>query len=556
MIDLRHPTPQFRRDRILSLDGTWMVNGQPLLVPYPPQAPASGWQGPVPEELHYERRFSLPEGFLKPGERLLLHFGAVDQAAYVFVNGMPAAMHEGGYLPFETDITERLQAGENLLQVVAVDPLSHDLPWGKQSLKPKGMWYTPVSGIWQSVWLEAVPARRIRSLRVTPEDTAIVLRVEADLPEAEVTVRDPAGETAAFRVKTGREERLTIPRPHRWTPEDPFLYELSLRAGEDRVESYFALRTVGFGEDARGIRRLLLNGEPVFLCGLLDQGYFPEGIFTPAAPEDYAHEMRRLKELGFNCDRKHIKLEPEAFYTACDMAGVLVIQDMVNSGGYNWFFDTALPNLGLQRRPDRLPGIKKRRTFFEEHCGDTVRRLWNHPCIIGYTLFNEGWGQYDTDRIYGQMKALDPTRFWDSTSGWFRGHASDVDSRHVYFRNRTLKPGTLPMLLSECGGYARAVEGHASRTGKEFGYGAEGTEQALTDRFEALIREMVLPAIPGGLFGYVYTQLTDVETEINGLYTYDRAVCKADAERLGRLNAACRQALAEAVLPTEKPLPG
>ncbi len=545
-MDLSHPTPQFRRDGWLTLDGTWQLNGRDIRVPFPPEAPASGWEGELSDTLRYERRFTLPEGFPPKGRRLILHFGAVDQMAYVFVNGRPAVSHDGGYLPFEADITELIRPGENRLDVEAVDPLSHDFPWGKQRNKPDGMWYTPFSGIWQSVWLEAVPEKRIRALRITPDLTGLTLTVDADVGSVRAAVTTPGGEELSFPLRAGRQERLEWPEPALWSPEHPSLYGLDLYAGEDIVHSYFALRTVSFAPDAGGVPRLRLNGEPVFLCGLLDQGYFPEGLVLPPEPAAYAEEAERLRSLGFNCDRKHIKLEPEAFYCACDAAGVLVLQDMVNSGAYSYFFDTALPNLGLQHRPDCLPGSRTRRAFFERHCLDTLSRLYNHPCIIGWTLFNEGWGQYDTTRLYHMLKAGDPTRFVDSTSGWFRGYESDVDSRHVYFRNRRLRPGRLPMLLSECGGYIRAVEGHLARPGRKYGYGEAETAEALTARIEALGREMILPAIPGGLCGYIYTQLTDVEGEVNGLYTYDRAVCKVDPDRLRRLNQSFRDALSAA----------
>ena len=549
MINLQHPTPQFRRERILLLDGEWQAEEQTIRVPYPPQSAASGWKGPVPESIRYQVRFSLPEGFLREGERLLLHFGAVDQIAYVFVNGRPAVMHEGGYLPFDADVTEIIRTGDNELMVEAVDSLSHDFPWGKQSLRPHGMWYTPVSGIWQSVWLEAAPEKRIRKIRVTPDLTGIDMHVDADFSEVQVSVMLPTDEIRQYTIRANKTERIDIPKLRLWSPDDPFLYEMTIEAGDDRVESYFALRTVSFGPDAGGVQRLLLNGRPVFLRALLDQGYFPEGIFAAPSPQAYADDAAMLKNLGFNCNRKHIKIEPEAFYTACDMAGVLVLQDMVNSGGYNYLFDTALPNCGFQFRPDWLPGSKQRRAFFEKHCRDTLAHLWNHPCVIGYTIFNEGWGQYHTNRMYDMLKAIDPSRFYDSCSGWFRGYRSDVDSRHVYFRNRKLKPGKLPMLLSECGGYIRAIEGHMMQAGKKYGYGEENSEQALTESIAKMIREMVLPAIPAGLCGYVFTQLTDVETEINGLYTYDRQVCKVNAEELRALNRDCAEALARALNP-------
>ena len=238
-----------------------------------------------------------------------------------------------------------------------------------------------------------------------------------------------------------------------------------------------------------------------------------------------------MKNLGFNLLRKHIKIEPEIFYHACDRLGMLVMQDMVNSGGYNFILDTALPTIGIQRRP-HLPADPKRKAFFEKHSLETLRHLHNHPCIIAYTIFNEGWGQFEADRLYNVLKSADPTRFYDTASGWFIPQQTDVDSVHIYFRNKRLKPKNRPMLLSECGGYTRAIEGHLFNPDKQYGYGKAETAQALTEKFSQMYEEMVLPAIPQGLCGVVYTQLSDVEDEINGLYTYDRQVLKVETDQM------------------------
>ena len=546
-IPLSHPTPQFRRDSFLSLDGEWLLNGKPVRVPFPPQAPLSGWEGPVPEQLVYEKDFTLPKDFLPAGFRLLLHFGAVDQTARILVNGKAVAEHRGGYLPFEADITAALRPGANRLRVEASDTLSHFYPYGKQSAKPHGMWYTPVSGIWQSVWLEAVPERRILSLKLRPELDKVRVLVRADQPQGAAEIVTPSGSGLSITFPSNTGYDIPVPDPRPWSPDSPELYGLTLRCGEDTVYSYFALRTVKIAPDSKGIPRLMLNGRPVFLSAVLDQGYFPDGLFLPESPERWLDEARRLKDLGFNCDRKHIKLEPEAFYCACDMAGVLVIQDMVNAGRYGFFFDTLLPTLRLKRQLRRGSLGREQMAFFEEHCRASVSRLYNHPCIIGWTLFNEGWGQFDTARLYRRMKQWDSTRFTDSASGWYTPGESDLDSVHVYFKNRVLKPGKKPLLLSECGGYTRAVEGHLFKPDGAYGYGKTDSEAALTDRIEALAEEMIRPAVAGGLCGYVYTQITDVEGEINGLYTYDRQVLKADAKRLRSLNRSLAETLESSI---------
>jgi len=516
-----HPRPQMKRERWHSLDGVWNLNGKPIVVPFPPQSQLSGWDGEVPEELNYETTFVVPEALR--GQRLLLHFGAVDQAAEVTLNGTCLGCHEGGYLPFSFDITEVVTEGENHLMVKAVDTLSHHYPYGKQTNHPKGMWYTPVSGIWQTVWLEPVPQQYINGITVTPDLTGVDISVEG-VPSFSVTLgeRDYIFEGASGRIE--------VKNPRLWTPDDPYLYPFTVTAGEDRVESYFALRTISI-ESREGVNRVCLNGKPIFLHGVLDQGYFPDGLFLPASPVDFERDVRRMKDLGLNMLRKHIKIEPEYFYYACDRLGMLVMQDMVNSGDYSFLRDTALPTLGRKRlRDDRKP-LDDRKKFFLAHSEQTIGHLHNHPCVIAYTIFNEGWGQFRADEAYDRFKAQDPTRLYDAASGWFAQHRSDFDSEHIYFRVKHMVPGTRPLLVSECGGYTLDT---AERTDgkKTYGYGKCKDSSELTLRIVYMYREMILPSIKDGLCGCVYTQLSDVEGEINGLYTYDRKTCKVDPKAM------------------------
>ncbi len=517
-----YPRPQLKRGSFLSLNGGWMLDEQQVQVPFPPQSRLSGYEGEVRDMLTYVKLFKLPEGFLPEGYRLMLHFGAVDQIADVFFNGRSVVHHEGGYLPFSADVTALVKPGENELVVAVLDALDHDYPYGKQRKKRGGMWYTPVSGIWQTVWMEAVPQKHVENIRITPDMKGITLEVEAPFDMVEIDIPGVARKA----VPANEPVYVEIPQPHLWSPEDPHLYDMTITAGEDRVESYFALRQVEIQAN-----RVLLHGKPVFLNGVLDQGYFDDGIYLPGEPEEYERDVLRMKELGFNMLRKHIKVEPETFYYACDRLGMLVLQDMVNSGPYSFLLDTALPTIGWLNRP-LLPAGEKRKQVFRQHCLDTQRHLHNHPCVIGYTIFNEGWGQHDTEALYRLLKDSDPTRFYDAASGWFIPRETDVDSVHVYFRNKQLRPGKRPMLLSECGGYTRAVAGHLFRPDAKYGYGKTDSEAALTEKIIQMYEEMVLPAIPDGLCGVVYTQLSDVEDEINGLYTYDRQVRKVDAARL------------------------
>ncbi len=546
--DRYYPRPQLRRDSFFPLNQGWTLNGRPIRTPWPPQAPLAAWRGTVGDVLRYKTAFALPAGFLPQGRRAWLHFGAVDQVAEVIVNGVPLARHEGGYLPFSVDITDVLRPGENRLEVKAVDTLSHDYPYGKQNKRPHGMWYTPVSGIWQPVWLEAVPERgSVTALRLTPDLTGVTIQADTAGEDYAVTVPLENGHilTAAGKGPL----RLDIPEPHLWTPEDPYLYTMTVATSTDKVESYFALRTVDTRE-LNGRPRLCLNGKPVFLHGVLDQGYFEDGLFLPRDPEEYERDVLRMKELGFNTLRKHIKIEPEAFYHACDRLGMLVIQDMVNSGEYDYIRDTVIPTFVSKKRNDLgRGGGMLRKSFFERHCLETIAHLYSHPCIVGWTIFNEGWGQYDSDRIYRLLKPADPTRFLMSTSGWFAQKESDVQSEHVYFHSRVLegnRPGKF-LLLSECGGFSRRVEGHVTLKRKNYGYGEQSqSKEELMERIQGLYGDMVLPSIPNGLCGCIYTQLSDVEGETNGLYTYDRQVRKVPAEAMLAIAADVNQALLQA----------
>ncbi len=526
-----YPRPLMRRESFLAITDGWTLNGKPIRVPFPPEAELSGFTGHLTGGLDYKTVFTIPEGFLPEGHRLILHLGAVDQTADVLVNGRPVASHEGGYLPFSADITGALSGDRNELRVLARDTLSPAYPYGKQSKKPHGMWYTPVSGIWQTVWLEAVPSvGAVRALRTVSDLESVTVTVDTDAP---FTVTIPA---AGIRVESGeRRVQISIPDPRLWTPEEPNLYDFTVETATDRVEGYFALRTVTLRE-AGGHTRLCLNGEPVYLHGVLDQGYFQDGLFLPAEPEEYERDILRVKELGFNTLRKHVKLEPEAFYAACDRLGMLVLQDMVNAGEYHRFRDTILPNLGFTRRNDNRAVVTKRQAEqFEANVRGTIERLRSHPCVVGYTIFNEGWGQYDSDRIYRDCKRADPTRVFISTSGWFAGKESDARSCHVYLKTKVLKPARPGrfLILSECGGFSRRVRGHVMKGRRNYGYGRrQDTEEELTGKIADLYNHMVLPSMDNGLCGSIYTQLSDVEGETNGLYTYDRQVCKVTKSSL------------------------
>ena len=538
-----YPRPQMRRDRYLNLNGGWdfHVNyegqGQ-IRVPFCPESKLSGFGKHYEEAsmLQYARFFTLPEGFQRG--RVLLHIGAADQRADVFLNGKPVGSHKGGYEAFTMDITDYL-CENNRLSICCFDDLEdQSYPYGKQTMNRGGMWYTPVSGIWQTVWLESVPEEYIHRLNIENRGYAVTISIE---PKLNGKVIVPA--LGEFDLVDGC-VTISPENPHLWSPEDPYLYDFTVEAGEDRVDSYFAIRSLEIKQIGK-YPRLCLNGKPYFFHGLLDQGYWPDGIFTPAKPECYAEDILAMKKLGFNTLRKHIKVEPEEFYYQCDKLGMIVWQDMVNNSDYHFFRDTALPTIGIQKLDDRkLHTDPQSRKAFLDAMAATVNQLKNHPCICYWTIFNEAWGQFDSDRVYEQFKQLDDTRFVDSTSGWFRRSKSDVDSRHVYFKKVKLcGDGKKPLVLSEFGGKTYRTENHVFNPDKAYGYGGCETLEGLNRAVFDLYSSEILPCVKNGLCAAIYTQVSDVEDEINGLLTYDRKVEKLNPDTMLPIAAALQDAV-------------
>ena len=439
------------------------------------------------------------------------------------------------------DVTAWWQDGENEITISCQDDLrDQSFPYGKQTLNRGGMWYTPVSGIWQTVWLESVPETYIEKLNIENRGYSVTI---STVPELEGTVT--VAELGEFSLEKGS-VTITPENPRLWSPEDPYLYDFVLECGEDRVESYFAVRSLEIKKVGE-YPRLCLNGKPYFFHALLDQGYWPDGIYTPAAPECYVRDILAVKELGFNTLRKHIKVEMEEFYYQCDKLGMVVFQDMINNSDYGFIRDTGLPTVfpSYQKRSDKkLHTNEAHRQRFLEGMEATVDQLKNHPCICYWTIFNEGWGQFDADNVYEQFKELDDTRFIDSTSGWFRQKKSDVDSRHVYFRKVNLKgDGEKPLILSEFGGKTWKVTDHVFNPDKTYGYGGCKSRAELNDSLVKLYMEEVLPCIRNGLCAAVYTQVSDVEDEINGLLTYDRKVVKLDPAKMRPVAQALQRAI-------------
>ena len=539
---LRYPRPQMVRRDWLCLNGDWELDfdgtTQKIRVPFCPESLLSGVEAP-PEigpgrEMVYRRSFAVPPEWA--GRRVLLHFGAVMSRAAVQVNGEELCRHENGYLPFTADITEALREGKNELTVTVTNELDHKLPWGKQRLDRGGMWYTPCSGIWQTVWMEPVPEQHVRALHIrTGEDWAEIAAEGAE--EGEVLF-----DGRAYSLENGT-ARIPVEDPQLWSPENPRLYNFTLQSGEDKVDSYFALRTLSI-ETVKGLPRLCLNGKPYFFHGLLDQGYWSDGLYTPATPMGYVRDITAMKRLGFNTLRKHIKLEPEQFYYDCDRLGMIVFQDLVNNGDYGFAHDTGLPTLGFTRLPDgKRNRDQETRENFYRAMDETVRLLGNHPCICLWTIFNEGWGQFNADAAYYRLRSLDQSRFIDATSGWFHQRYSDVDSMHIYFRRLKLGKEKKPQLLSEFGGYSYKIPEHSFNLEKTYGYRKCPDRERFLRDLRALYEKQLLPLIPKGLCGAIYTQVSDVEDETNGLLTFDRAVEKLRPEDFADLAERLQAAL-------------
>lgn len=577
-----YPRPQMTRPAWFNLNGWWEYailekeqtapleyTGE-IRVPYPVESLLSGVQRPLlPEQrLWYRRTFSDPRlgettlraEFAPPG-RVLLHFGAVDYQCQVWVNETLVGEHRGGYLPFSLDITRALHGENNELRVAVWDPSDRGMQQhGKQVLKPQGIWYTAVSGIWQTVWLEVVPEISIESLKLTPHLPEETLGVEVRLCGAP-GVAGLEVEVEAFqnmlqpgemgnpligiaRGKYGEPLKLLIPQPRVWSPADPHLYGLRVRLrwnGDplDEVESYFAMRQFGLLKDAAGHLRFALNGEPLFLYGPLDQGYFPDGLYTPPSDEGLLFDIEYTQKIGCNLIRKHIKVEPLRWYYHCDRLGMIVWQDMPNGGKIDGAL-LAFLSLSIGWRRDDTHNLKRfgreeaeNRAEFRRELQEMVDHLYNAPCIAIWAPFNESWGQFQARETGEWLKAYDPTRLVDHVSGWFDQGGGDFQSRHIYFKKLPRpRPDERAYVISEFGGYSLKIPGHVWDEQKKFGYRFYDTPQALTEAYFRLLAEEVQPLIGLGLTAAVYTETTDVEIEINGFLTYDRQVEKMDAEKL------------------------
>jgi len=531
-----YPRPQMTRTRWQSLNGSWdygltdsaatappaTYNGK-ILVPFAYEAPLSGVgkASPVTQRLWYRRTFTVPAAWRTGGQRVLLHFGAVNWDSTVSVNGQAMGEHKGGYTGIDYDVTDALKLGANELVVSAYNPMTTDNPnaqvIGKQRTHSGSIFYTGATGIWQSVWLEPVPSAHIASLKITPDIDAKVLHLTVQTDGAagarvQVTATDGPRTVARTAGTAGAEITLPIPSPHLWSPSDPHLYGLrvSLAAKNgDAVGSYFAMRKVSLGKDAQGRTRPMLNNQFVFQVGALDQGYWPDGIYTAPTDDALKSDIVAAKQLGFNLLRKHAKVEPERWYYWTDKLGMLVWQDMPQAFG-------------------NLNDVAKQQ--WETEWRSEVAEFYNHPSIIVWTTFNEGWGQHDTEQIVALTKQLDPTRLVNNASGWTDKGVGDLHDTHAYPGPWSDMPEpTRAAVNGEFGGVTMRVDGHTLFQGRVMGYGATlSSGWKTTKRYQELLRNAYGIEESRGTSAVVYTQLTDVEQELNGLLTYDRAVTKVD----------------------------
>lgn len=556
-----YPRPQMMRESYFNLNGRWQyaivkageTPTQPdgeILVPFSPESELSGVQRTLkPKEiLWYMRSFVLPQGF-QVG-RVLLHFGAVDQSAMVYINGAEVGTHTGGYLPFSFDITSYLKEGENLLTVCVRD--ESDAAFharGKQKRRRGGIWYTAQSGIWQTVWCESVPIDYIAALRITPhfDESSVEICAYPQDAECALPCIVRIGDVVQHGI-AGMPVTVSMEGFKPWSPEHPHLYDCEVHMGEDCVKSYFGMRKFSIEQDEAGVRRLFLNGQPYFHTGVLDQGYWPDGLYTAPSDDAMISDIVAMKELGFNMLRKHSKVEPLRWYYHCDRLGMLVWQDMPNGGGK---YNPATINLPLITGKHISDGAHNYRRFaredekgreeYTQELQEMVALLYNSPCVAMWVLFNEGWGQFDAAEALRCVAEMDQTRTIDHASGWHDQGIGQVQSLHVYFKPYCFMPDRLgrAVLLSEFGGYTRKIEGHCFSK-KEFGYKRFESDEALLAAWRTLYETEIIPAKREGLAAAVYTQLSDVEDELNGILTYDRMVQKLPSEAIQEINGKLR----------------
>lgn len=564
-----YPRPQMRRESFINLNGKWNYaicdksetlkdyQGE-IIVPFSPESILSGVEKIVmPSDiLYYQRKFN----YVKKDERTLLNFGAVDYICEIEINGKIAGRNEGGYFPFSFDITDLIIDGENEIKIKVSDPSdTGNQAKGKQKMKRGGIWYTPQSGIWQTVWLEEVTENYIENIKITPDidknAVSFEIKFNKKTLSAKIIILDKGKEIATVQTTNGI-AIVKLDSYQMWSPENPYLYDVEIYAGKDKVSSYFGMRKFSIGKDSNGITRLMLNNEPYFHNGLLDQGYWSDGLYTPPSDEAMIYDIQTMKDLGFNMLRKHIKIEPLRWYYHCDRLGMLVWQDMINGGsaykmatiGLRPFLGLALLNKKIGRLNDGEKNYKKfaRKDAKgrEEYWKDSERMintLYNSVSLCLWVPFNEGWGQFDSLKAYDFYRKKDSTRIIDHASGWHDQGGGDLNSFHIYFTKYAFpkfnKDDNRAIAVTEFGGFSLQVKGHMYNKNKFFGYRKYYEKEIFENAMEKLYEKNIVANIPKGLSAAVYTEVSDVEDECNGLLTYDREVLKINPTLMRKINS-------------------
>lgn len=571
-----YPRPQMVRDSYQTLNGLWdyaiLPTAQPfdgyqgkILVPFSPECIMSGVERTVTptDTLYYRRMFVLPDGFNRG--RVLLHFGAVDYYCTVYLNGFEVGIHRGGYYPFSFDVTDYLREGDNELTLSVTDPSETGAQArGKQFMGGSGIWYAPISGIWQSVWMESVPATYIQSVRITPDIDRNEVRVEVQQEggASEIEWRVQEGDRVLVSGKGGAKLAIALSTYQLWTPENPKLYDLYLTAGQDSVRCYFGMRKFAIGKDDMGIPRMMLNNKPYFQNGLLDQGYWSDGMYTAASDDALVYDIQTMKDMGFNMLRKHIKVEPLRWYYHCDRLGMLVWQDMVSGGkgkyndltiGLNPFFGLLFNNKHIGHMDDGKRNYAKYHRQDEEGRDEFYRDMYrtmdaliNVTSLCLWVPYNEGWGQFDACKAVDMIRAYDPTRIIDHASGWHDQGGGDVNSFHIYFTPYRFvkwdKQDERPIALTEFGGLIYEEKGHIHNESTVFGVNMPGyqsfrSKEKMLKALRKIYLDKLLPQVATGLSALVYTQVSDVQDEVNGMLTYDRQVVKVPVEFFAEINS-------------------
>ncbi|MHA1671331.1 MAG: glycoside hydrolase family 2 protein [Promethearchaeota archaeon] len=553
-----YPRPQLKREEWLNLNGLWDYAILPkedqeikkyegkILVPYPLESALSGVKKRLlpDQRLWYHRKFTIPEKWING--RIFIHFGAIDWEASVWINDNEAGHHRGGYTPFKIDITDFLNLKEENDILIAVwDPTDKDhQSHGKQSLNPRIITYTPSSGIWQTVWLEPTPNSFIENIKMIPDidKNTLILNVDIHEPGSDdklyVNVFEGKTELLSIEGEMKNNIVLEIPTPKLWSPKNPFLYDIIIslirnKENIDRVQSYFGMRKISLGKGEGEIRQIELNNKPIFQYGTLDQGYWPDGLYTAPTDEALKYDIEITKKLGFNMIRKHVKVEPARWYYHCDKLGILVWQDMPNGETWNIWYHLKMKLLGKKYKGKR--SIQAKIDFYEE-LESMIKTLYNSPSLVTWVPFNEGWGQFDTIDVVKKIRKLDNTRLIDNASGWFDRGVGDIRDIHHYAEPKMPKK-TLnrAAVVGEFGGLGMTVQDHMWKFKKMFVYKIFQNKEELYKIYEGLII-ILKDLIKKGLCAAVYTQITDVEREINGLLTYDREIIKMDKEKVRELN--------------------